>query len=229
MATVTGFTAERMLVIENETVVDGEVVGDNLHLLRRDGVPIDAGNVRGATGATGPKGDPGTNGTNGTNGKDGLGVPLGGLAGQLLAKNSDTDNDTLWRPETRLLVVTGRMTFWSGGSRNAGSYTSGTIRTQACPVPSQLFGWVRGSQGYSATTTGTNVNFSIIRSDTGAHLCDSGGLQVPHNALTLAIPAFCINIYPIAANETVPLYSTCSIGGGNNYFTLEFNYMLFPI
>jgi hypothetical protein len=59
MATVTGFTAERMLVIENETVVDGEVQGDNLLLARRDGVQIDAGNVRG------PKGDKGDTGTPG--------------------------------------------------------------------------------------------------------------------------------------------------------------------
>jgi hypothetical protein len=56
VATITGFTAERMLVIENETVVDGEVQGDNLHLIRRDGIIIDAGNVRG------PKGDPGATG-----------------------------------------------------------------------------------------------------------------------------------------------------------------------
>jgi len=58
MATVTGFTAERMLEIENSTVVDGEVVGDNLMLIRRDGIQIDAGNVRGPTGATGPIGMP---------------------------------------------------------------------------------------------------------------------------------------------------------------------------
>jgi len=56
MATVTSFTAERMLVIENETVVDGEVQGDNLILLTREGTPIDAGNVRGLTGPPGPSG-----------------------------------------------------------------------------------------------------------------------------------------------------------------------------
>jgi hypothetical protein len=59
MATITGFTAERMLVIENETVVDGEVQGDNLFLTRRDGIQIDTGNVRG------PKGDKGDTGTPG--------------------------------------------------------------------------------------------------------------------------------------------------------------------
>lgn len=56
MATITGFTAERMLVIENETVVDGEVQGDNLILITREGTPIDAGNVRGPVGPTGPAG-----------------------------------------------------------------------------------------------------------------------------------------------------------------------------
>ena len=58
MATVTGFTAERMLNIENSTVVDGEVQGDNLVLLTRDGTPIDAGNVRGPKGDTGAIGEP---------------------------------------------------------------------------------------------------------------------------------------------------------------------------
>lgn len=53
MATVTGFTAERMLVIENASVVDGNVVGDNLILVRHDGSTIDAGSVRGPTGSPG--------------------------------------------------------------------------------------------------------------------------------------------------------------------------------
>lgn len=56
MVTVTGFTAERMLEIENSTVVDGHISGDNLILEQRDGTTIDAGNVRGPTGATGPTG-----------------------------------------------------------------------------------------------------------------------------------------------------------------------------
>jgi hypothetical protein len=56
MATVTGFTAERMLEIENSTVVDGNVVGNNLILLTRDGTQIDAGNVRGPQGVQGVPG-----------------------------------------------------------------------------------------------------------------------------------------------------------------------------
>ena len=50
MATVTGFTAEHMLEMENATVVDGNVVGNNLILVTKDGTEINAGNVRGPQG-----------------------------------------------------------------------------------------------------------------------------------------------------------------------------------
>lgn len=53
MATVTGFTAARMLVMEAATIVDGDIVGDNLILKRHDNVTIDAGNVRGPVGSPG--------------------------------------------------------------------------------------------------------------------------------------------------------------------------------
>lgn len=58
MGTVTGLTAARMLDIEAASVVDGDVVGDNLVLTKHDGSTINAGNVRGTAG---------TNGTNGVN------------------------------------------------------------------------------------------------------------------------------------------------------------------
>ena len=47
-------------------------------------------------GSPGADGVDGTNGTNGAAGADGLGVPAGGTTGQVLAKASDTDNDTEW-------------------------------------------------------------------------------------------------------------------------------------
>lgn len=52
MAIATGFTAERMLEIENETVVSG-VIDENYHLIltTREGLTIDAGYVRGAPGS----------------------------------------------------------------------------------------------------------------------------------------------------------------------------------
>lgn len=56
MATVTGLTAERMLEIEAESIIDGDVVGNNLILRRHDGTTIDAGPVKGPKGDTGPAG-----------------------------------------------------------------------------------------------------------------------------------------------------------------------------
>jgi len=56
MATVTGLTADRMLEIEAASVVDGDVVGDNLILTKHDGTQIDAGSVRGPVGPAGPQG-----------------------------------------------------------------------------------------------------------------------------------------------------------------------------
>lgn len=58
MAEVTGFTAERMQQIEDESVIDGLVVGDDLVLTRRDGTPINAGSVRGPQGIQGLPGQP---------------------------------------------------------------------------------------------------------------------------------------------------------------------------
>jgi microcystin-dependent protein len=51
---VTGFTAERMLAMEDATVISGAVVGDDLILTTKDGTEIDAGNVRGPQGDVGP-------------------------------------------------------------------------------------------------------------------------------------------------------------------------------
>lgn len=53
MTSVTSYTAARMKVIEDSAIVDGDVIGDNLILRRRDGATIDAGNVRGPTGTPG--------------------------------------------------------------------------------------------------------------------------------------------------------------------------------
>lgn len=61
--------------------------------LSSDGVPGDKGD----TGATGPQGLQGPQGIPGPNG---VGVPTGGAAGQVLAKNSNTDYDTEWVDQT---------------------------------------------------------------------------------------------------------------------------------
>jgi hypothetical protein len=53
MATVTGMTAARMLDIEQNAVVDGSIVGDDLILEKQSGTTINAGNVRGPVGPPG--------------------------------------------------------------------------------------------------------------------------------------------------------------------------------
>jgi hypothetical protein len=53
MATVTSLTASRMLEIEAASIIDGDVVGDNLVLTRHDGTQINAGSVRGPQGTAG--------------------------------------------------------------------------------------------------------------------------------------------------------------------------------
>lgn len=90
MALVTGFTKERMLEIENETIVDGEIrPDDHLYLISRDGQEIDAGIARG------DQGPPGTNGTNGTNGATGATGPAGPTALVGLPLNLSTAASTM--------------------------------------------------------------------------------------------------------------------------------------
>jgi microcystin-dependent protein len=61
MATVTGFTAERMLEIEGASVIEGEIVAGNLILTKHDGTQINAGPVLGPAGPAGPPGPAGVN------------------------------------------------------------------------------------------------------------------------------------------------------------------------
>jgi microcystin-dependent protein len=59
MATVTGLTAEKMLEIEAASIIDGNVVGGELILIKHDGTEINAGPVAGPSGPPGPAGPPG--------------------------------------------------------------------------------------------------------------------------------------------------------------------------
>jgi microcystin-dependent protein len=59
MATITGFTAGRMLEIEDGTIVDAEVVGGELILIKHDGTQVNAGSVIGPVGPVGPSGPAG--------------------------------------------------------------------------------------------------------------------------------------------------------------------------
>lgn len=58
ITTITGLTAQRMIQIEQASVVSGRVEGDNLILTTKGGQPITAGDVRGPQGDPGPYGGP---------------------------------------------------------------------------------------------------------------------------------------------------------------------------
>lgn len=58
ITTITGLTAQRMIQIEQASVVSGRVEGDDLILTTKGGQPITAGNVRGPKGDPGPYGGP---------------------------------------------------------------------------------------------------------------------------------------------------------------------------
>jgi len=58
--------------------------------------PTGATGAKGDTGATGAQGIAGPAGANGTNGTDGVGVPAGGAATQVLSKIDGTDYNTEW-------------------------------------------------------------------------------------------------------------------------------------
>jgi hypothetical protein len=84
MASVTAFTAARMLEIENTTVVSGQLdVNGNLILVTREGTQINVGPVKGAKGdpgddgAKGDMGDPGSDGDPGPQGDVGPTGPPG--------------------------------------------------------------------------------------------------------------------------------------------------------
>ena len=58
--------------------------------------PVGPAGPAGPAGANGADGAPGANGADGAPGAAGVGVPAGGTAGQVLAKNTNTDYDTGW-------------------------------------------------------------------------------------------------------------------------------------
>lgn len=58
VVTVTGLTKDRMISMEQATVISGHITGNDLILVTKGGTQINAGNVRGPVGAVGPPGPP---------------------------------------------------------------------------------------------------------------------------------------------------------------------------
>lgn len=124
MATVTGFTAERMQEIEDSTVVDGMVdINGHLILIKRDTSTIDAGLVQGEQGLPGTPGTPGAPGAPGADADFGGYVePLddrGNVSGAV-SLNFATHN--VWR-----IVPTGAVTLTFTNLPASGFVAPGTL------------------------------------------------------------------------------------------------------
>jgi hypothetical protein len=93
MATVTGYTKEKMDEINDTTVVDGDVVAGNLILKTRDLTEINAGSVigpQGIQGVQGPIGNTGPQGPIGNTGPQGPTGPIGATKLALTPHGVDT-------------------------------------------------------------------------------------------------------------------------------------------
>jgi hypothetical protein len=176
MATVNVYTAERMAAIEAASVVDGDVIGDNLILERNDGTTIDAGNVRGPQGAQGIQGVPGVDGLNaaflvraaspgtnisrsGTQTIDGVALVAGD---RVLCKNQTTASENgiyvvaagAWTratdADTSLKIASGLVRVQSG-TTNGGTRWVTTFRTTDT-LGSTAMNWYRDIDGSNMIT-----------------------------------------------------------------------------
>jgi hypothetical protein len=111
------------------------------------GVPGATG-ATGATGAQGPQGDPGE------------GVPVGGSAGQVLAKIDGTNYNTEW------VNVEGDYLPLAGGAMDANA--SITIADTSTGTDSEVAGWGLGVQQSDDHTKGTTVEFDGLNVYDGA-------------------------------------------------------------
>jgi hypothetical protein len=101
------------------------------------------GTISGTVGTPGPQGPAGPQGLPGSPGAPGVGVPAGGLEGQVLLKASDVSYDTAWfdnyaatvqatvRNETGATLTKGTVVYISGGSGNKPLVSKASASTEA--------------------------------------------------------------------------------------------------
>lgn len=148
---------------------DHEWSGTRLRFQNPDGTWGEYENLKGPKGAPGVDGK---NGLGGANGRNGIGVPAGGLTGEVLTKFSDTDYDTYWvaggggGPTTsapKLIVVfnTDLSTAVGDLVRVTGaSFVSTVADNMNTTIPNGIFGVVTSKP----TTTTAGVIFAGVQS-----------------------------------------------------------------
>jgi hypothetical protein len=185
MTTVTGITAARGAAIEAASVVDGEVVGDDLILTKFDGSTINAGNVRGADGPTGPTG---------------VSIPSGGTTGQALVKLSATNYDVAWSTflnAASLGFQTATYTLAIGDANNIVMMYSATATNVVVPL----------STGGSGVAFPIGTKITIIQTGTGdVNITYVGGVTVSAVApyvLTLLGQGAVVNLIKVSTDSWV--------------------------
>lgn len=119
----------------------------------------------------GDKGDPGEDGADGADGADGVGIPVGGTTGQRLAKNSNTNYDTIWVTDN-YQPLDSDLTSWAAVTR-----ASGVDTFVATPSSANLRALLTDETGTGSAVFSTSPSFTTdIRpsSNDGAALGLSG-------------------------------------------------------
>jgi WD40 repeat protein len=144
----------RMKAIEDSTVVDGEVVADNLILRQRDGTEINAGNVRGAAGEAAYV--------------QGISLPaikLNTSGPQLLSLNNPSVAGIAasvdWSPDGRLLAVGHETSPYLSVHKISGVGAIGTITSPMVMPPAAVTGVAWSPEGrFLVATHPTSPYFS---------------------------------------------------------------------
>lgn len=115
---------------------------------------------RGPQGATGPAGPQGNQGNPGSNG---VGVPLGGTANQVLVKSSATDYETEWKNASDLVIADGTITGTKSWSSTKTNYeitnAKNTLTTQInAKAPQTAVDALKKVRNITLTTTGWSSN-----------------------------------------------------------------------
>lgn len=115
---------------------------------------------QGPQGLVGPQGKQGKQGNPGSNG---VGVPLGGTANQVLVKSSATDYETEWKNASDLVIADGSITgtrAWSSTkTNNEITYAKNALTTQInLKAPQTAVDALKKVRNITLTTTGWSSN-----------------------------------------------------------------------
>lgn len=134
MATVRSLTAEKIYAIEAATVVDAELRGDELWLIKHDGSEINVGNIRGPVGASGDH-------------------------NTLINRDLGDDQHTQYLPRTGSKPMTGQLILSGDPTTNLGAATKQYVRGRGATMRVSRSVPTGGTGSYRLTYAGGTNNF----------------------------------------------------------------------